>query len=75
MENQLAYQFDDAQTADRFLNRLKSGTICGVRAKRFKGAVSILASYTIESDTGFDRTCQELDDLAASMGGSEISLT
>ncbi len=74
MENQLAYKFDDAQTADRFLNRLKSGSVKGVRAKRFKGSTSILATYVIESSDGFDRTCQELDDLAATMGGSEISI-
>lgn len=74
MENQLAYEFDSAQTADRFLNRLKSNSIRGVKAKRFKGSTSILASYTIETDSDFDRTCQELDDLAATMGGSEISI-
>lgn len=74
MENQLAYEFDSAQTADRFLNRLKSGSIPGVRAKRFIGSTSILASYVVASDDGFDRTCQELDDLAATMGGGEIAI-
>lgn len=72
MENQIAYAFDSAQLATRFLNRLKSGAIAGVRARLYRGSRSVLASYQVESAGGFDRTCVELDDLAASLEGREI---
>ena len=73
MEIQMAFEFDTAQVADRFLNRLKSGSVPGVKARRYKGSQSILASYTAVMDSGFDTTCQQLDDLAVAMGGREIA--
>jgi hypothetical protein len=74
MEIQMAFEFDSGQTADRFLNRLKSGAILGVKAKRYIGSTSILASYPAATSGSFDSTCQQLDDLAVSMGGYEISV-
>ncbi|GAA5320141.1 MAG: hypothetical protein Aseana_22040 [Candidatus Pelagadaptatus aseana] len=71
----MAFEFESGQTADRFLNRLKSGAIVGVKARRYRGATSILASYGAATHNAFDSTCQQLDDLAVSMGGYEISVS
>jgi hypothetical protein len=75
MEIQMAFEFDTAQVADRFLNRLKSGSVSGVKARRYRGSTSILTSYMAVVDSGFDTTCQQLDDLAVSLGGAEISVS
>ena len=72
MENQVIYGFDNSQTADRFLNRLKAGAVADVRAKRRKGGTRILVSYHIPTDATFSTTCQELDNLAASLEGYEV---
>ncbi len=75
MENQIVYGFESAQVATRFLNRLKSGAVAGVRARLYRGSTSVIASYTPEKDGGFDRTCADLDELAASFEGREIPFT
>lgn len=74
MDNQLAYSFASSQVADRFLNRLKAGAIKHVKARRYKTANSILVVYGTPKDATFDTTCQQLDDLAESLGGCEISV-
>lgn len=71
----MAFEFESGQSADRFLNRLKSGVISGVKARRYRGSTSILASYGAATGSGFDATCQQLDDLAVSLGGHEISVS
>lgn len=67
----MIYGFDSSQTADRFLNRLKAGAVADVSARRHKGGTLILVRYRIPTDATFSTTCQELDDLAASLGGQE----
>lgn len=75
MENQIAYAFDTAQRASRFLTHLKSGTVEGVRARLYKGSSSVIASYYIDSKGEFDTTCSSLDELAASLDGIEVSIS
>lgn len=70
----IVYVFESGQVASRFLNCLKSGDIEGVKARLFKGSRGVQVSYPLQSDAGFNTTCAELDDLAASMGGQESSL-
>lgn len=71
LDNQLIYEFDSSQNADRFLNRLKRGAIRNARAKRQAGGMCIAVLYPVPADATFDNTCQQLDDLAASLGGVE----
>lgn len=72
MQNRVAYQFPSAQVANRFLNTLTPWDKKEVIAKFFKGPDSVLVSYEFDG-RGFDRTSSELDDLAESMGGHELS--
>lgn len=74
MENQVVYSFASSQTADRFLNQLKTGVIANMRVRRYKSATTILVSYDIPKDATFNSTCQQLDDLAASFDGHEVAL-
>lgn len=71
VDNQLVYAFTSSQDADRFLNRLKRGAVANARAKRQAGGLCIAVQYPIPADATFDNTCQQLDDLAASLGGHE----
>lgn len=71
VDNQLVYAFTSSQDADRFLNRLKRGAVTNARAKRQAGGLCIAVQYPIPADATFDNTCQQLDDLAASLGGHE----
>ena len=73
MDNQLTFQFDSQQTADRFLNLIKRGAVGRAQARRMKGGFQILVSYIVPDDSAFDGTCQMLDDLAAEFGGNEVS--
>lgn len=73
MNAQIVYAFDSAQTANRFLNRLKSGEVPGVKVRLHRGSHSVQVSYALGADTGYNGTCARLDDLAASMGGVEVS--
>lgn len=75
MQNQIAYAFNSAQEADRFLNRLKNSPEYDVHVKRYKGSKSILVAYELPQHNQFDTTCQQLDDLSAELGGHEISTT
>lgn len=74
MEIQVAYRFESGQTADRFLNRLKAGAVANVKARRHSGGYCILVRYDLAPDTTFNATCQQLDDLAESLEGYEVSL-
>ncbi len=74
MNAQIVYQFDSGQTANRFLNRLKTGDVPDVVAKLHKGANTVQVNYSLQGQ-GFDSTCADLDELAASLGGVEISHT
>lgn len=73
MNAQIVYAFDSNQTANRFLNRLKSGDVPGVKARLFRGSHTVQVSYSLTVSDGYDATCARLDDLAASMGGREVS--
>lgn len=71
MINEIKFQFDSAQDAARFLNTLTPWSEAPVKAKLFQSDSNVIVSY--EHDAGdFDYTCSKLDDLASSMGGSEI---
>lgn len=71
MQNEIKYQFSSAQDATRFLNTLTPWTEGPVTARFFESDQSVIVSYE-HNPTEFDYTCSKLDDLAASMGGSEI---
>ncbi|MYM62063.1 hypothetical protein [Pseudomaricurvus sp. HS19] len=69
----VVYGFDSGQLANRFLNRLKSGEVPGVKAHLHRGSDSVAAVYSLTAKDGFDATCSQLDDLAATLGGREIT--
>ncbi len=69
----VVYGFDSGQLANRFLNRLKSGEVPGVKAHLHRGSDTVAAIYSLTAKDGFDATCSQLDDLAATMGGREIA--
>ncbi|NHO65529.1 hypothetical protein G8770_08260 [Aestuariicella hydrocarbonica] len=73
MNAQIVYAFDSGQTANRFLNRLKSGEVARVKARLHKGSNTVQVSYSLTDSQGYDSTCADLDDLAASMNGVEVS--
>jgi hypothetical protein len=68
---EIKYQFNHAQDATRFLNTLTPWSEAPVIAKFYRSDLSVLVSYE-HNGKGFDYTCAKLDDLADSMGGSEI---
>ena len=70
MKQEIAYEFSDAQVANRFLNELKHWPKAEVKAALFKNDKCVKISYYI-ADDGFDTTCSELDTLAASYNGAE----
>lgn len=72
MHVQIAYQFDTEQDAYRFLNALRHWPVAEVDARFHCGTDSVKVSYEYAS-SGFDATSSELDDLAASHNGREIS--
>jgi hypothetical protein len=72
METQIAYAFRSAQSANRFLNALKSGYVANVQAQLFKGNDTVKVTYQAQS-LGFDNTTAELDDLAERFDGREVS--
>ena len=71
MVNEIKYQFNNAQDATRFLNTLTPWTEAPVKAKFYRSDSSVVVSYQHDGKR-FDYTCAKLDDLAQSMGGSEI---
>lgn len=73
METQVVYGFETAQVANRFLNALKNWSVAEVDAKFFRGNKMVKVTYQY-GDTGFDKTCSELDDLADRYEGTEIPL-
>ncbi|WP_439133875.1 hypothetical protein [Pseudomaricurvus sp.] len=73
MNAQIVYAFETGQAANRFLNRLKSGDMPKVKARLHKGSNTVQVSYSLSENQGYDSTCAELDDLAASMDGVEVS--
>lgn len=72
METHIIYVFANGQLANRFLNALKVWDIAQVQAKLYRGAEMVKVSYCY-SDSGFDSTSSELDDLAVRYDGHEIS--
>lgn len=72
MQVQVAYGFANAQEAYRFLNELKHWSVKDVNARFFRDNTSVQVSYQLDG-FGFDSTAAELDDLAASYGGRELS--
>jgi hypothetical protein len=75
MNAQIIYAFDSLQTASRFLNRLKSGDVGKVKARLHSSGNTVQVSYSLNQTQGYDTTCAELDELAASMDGVEVSHT
>lgn len=73
MNAHLVYAFETAQTANRFLNRLKSGEILRVKARLHRGSHTVQVAYSLNDSDGYDATCAQLDELAASMNGVEVS--
>jgi len=71
MINEIKYQFDNAQDATRFLNTLTPWTEGPVKARFYDSDSSVVVTYE-QDPTTFDYTCSKLDDLAESMGGSEL---
>ncbi len=71
MINEIKYQFDNAQDAARFLNTLTPWTEGPVKARFYDSDSSVVVTYE-QDPTTFDYTCSKLDDLAESMGGSEL---
>ena len=72
MDTQLIYAFDSAQVANRFLNTLKNWSVADVNARFYNGNSQVKVTYQYVTG-GFDRTSAELDDLAARMGGREVT--
>ncbi|TDF42046.1 hypothetical protein EYS14_04185 [Alteromonadaceae bacterium M269] len=72
METQIAYAFQSSQSANRFLNALKSGYVANVHAQFFKASDTVKVTYSASS-SGFDRTTSELDELAERFDGREVS--
>lgn len=72
MQTQIIYAFSTAPEANRFLNALKFWSVADVEAKLYGGSKAIKVSYSFDG-RGFDTTCSELDELAATYGGHEIS--
>lgn len=73
MNAYIVYAFDSAQTANRFLNRLKSGEVPRVKARLHRGSHTVQVSYALDREAAYDATCAQLDELAASMNGVEVS--
>ena len=73
MQVTVVYGFEGGQEANRFLNRLKSGEVPGVKAHLHRGSNTVAAVYSLTAKDGFDATCSQLDDLAATMGGREVT--
>ena len=72
MKTQVVYAFASSQIANRFLNTLKFWSVADVEAKFYRGGEMVLVSYRFEGK-GFDATCSELDDLASTYEGHEVS--
>jgi hypothetical protein len=72
--NELHFRFANGQVANRFLNELShwspSSGNARVKAKLAKGD-TVKVAYHFDG-RGFDYTCSELDELAASYGGREV---
>ena len=73
MQATIVYEFDTAQIATRFLNRVKNSGWRGVKAKLANGGLSVQVAYGLSADDSFSSTCADLDDMAASLGGVETS--
>lgn len=72
MKTEVVYAFASGQIANRFLNALKFWGVADVDAQLYRGAEMVQVSYRFEGK-GFDVTCSELDDLAATYEGREVS--
>ncbi len=74
IENHIVYSFDSAPAATRFLNVIKSGEIRDIKVGLCRGGYAVKVRYKVAQDIngGFDSTCQQLDDLAARLGGQEV---
>lgn len=72
MENHIVYGFPSSQVANRFLNTLKNWSVADVEAKLSGAGDRVSVTYHY-AQGGFDRTSAELDDLASSYSGTEVS--
>jgi hypothetical protein len=72
--NELHFRFVNGQVANRFLNELShwapTSGHAQVKARLARGDTVKVAYYF--DGRGFDYTCSELDELAASYGGREV---
>ncbi len=73
MQANIVFGFDTAQIASRFLNTVKSENRRGVKLSLSHGGLHVKVRYSLAESDGFDTTCADLDDIASSLGGVEIS--
>lgn len=75
MDVKQAYTFDCDQTANRFLNDVRSGTVPGVKAKFYRNSSTVMVYFSMtDNDSGFDSRSADLDDLARQYEGVEVSV-
>ena len=75
MDVKQAYIFDCDQTANRFLNDVRSGTVPGVTAKFFRNNSTVQVMFSMNDTAGgFDSRSADLDDLVRQYEGAEVSL-
>ncbi len=73
MQANIVFGFDTAQIASRFLNAVKSENFRGVKVSLSNGGQHVKVRYPLTESDGFDTTCADLDEMAAALGGVEIS--
>jgi len=73
MQATIVYGFDSAQAASRFLNRVRASDFRGVKASFRQGGTHVRIVYPLAESDGYDSTCADLDDMAASLDGVEVS--
>jgi len=73
MQANIVYGFDSSQLASRFLNKVKAEDFRGVKTSLSNGGLYVRVRYSLVETNTFDTTCADLDELAAMMGGSEVS--
>ncbi|MFC3093578.1 hypothetical protein DRW07_05080 [Alteromonas sediminis] len=72
MNSQVEYSFDDEPTAYRFLNTVNGWGREGIRVKYGRSSLHVKINYEIQTGQ-FDSLLSELDDLAGSHNGCEVS--
>ncbi|MFC4701754.1 hypothetical protein ACFO4O_16500 [Glaciecola siphonariae] len=71
MRLSVVYGFDDAPSANRFLNDVNSNASLDMARAKLFDRDKVRISYSLEKGT-YDNTLSILDDLSASYNGKEI---